>query len=226
LYGRTTIDGNYALGFLVQLDVNGDGITDLQKILSDFSLIDFGNYFAIGENNNVAVLTDDEADCANRIDCEEIYTLRFQYVRTGQAIIAAFPNVAPTANLRDDLALETNTIIRDQASIGSLVVLGDFAVIGAETDIKDGVRIGESSMIGFKTKIEDDALIGDNTVIGSESTIKKDADIGDGVTIGDKVEIGENATIEDNVVIGNDVVIKDGVTVPDGTVVPDGTTVE
>lgn len=97
-----------------------------------------------------------------------------KYARIGDGcIIAPMCSIQSTANIKDNVAVNTAAII------GHDVVIEQSSVISSQVNLGGGCHVGTESYIGMGALIREGIKIGDNVIIGMGSVVHND--IPDGV---------------------------------------------
>jgi len=104
----------------------------------------------------------------------------------------------------------TQNILKEAAACGLKIkdmkfkgaVIGDNAIIRANTTVYSDVKIGKNFRTGHNVMIREETSIGDDVLIGTNTILDGRTVIGNHVSIQGNVYIPLNVIIEDNVFIG------------------------
>jgi acetyltransferase-like isoleucine patch superfamily enzyme/dTDP-4-dehydrorhamnose 3,5-epimerase-like enzyme len=97
------------------------------------------------------------------------------------------------------------TAIVDTTALGAGCRVGEYASIGAEVTLADGVGVGAGARLLGRIRIDEAATIGANVVLGITHPSSSD-----GITVGRNARIDANATVLPGVAIGRGAVVEAG----------------
>jgi UDP-3-O-[3-hydroxymyristoyl] glucosamine N-acyltransferase len=230
--GASTITAE-AIAVLVSGELIGDGNVVISGVApldradaSELSILSSGKYANLMATTKAGVVLVDpefrEAPGAPRA--------RIIVKQPQEKLLSLLPRLYPQESTKPDIAATAR--IGKGASLGRGLSIGEYAIIGANSKLADGVAIGAHCVVGDGVSIGDDSrlwphvTIYSGATIGARTLIHSGARIGcdgfgyvfrDGAhqkiphvgrcIIGDDVEIGANTTIDrgsiDDTVVGN-----------------------
>ena len=152
------------------------------------------------------------------------------------AVVGRAARIRTGVDAGSDLSIAFGSVLGADTQLGDGVTIGALATIEAASIGNDvvmarGVQVGAGSTIGLDTVLGPNVMLGANNIVGERVRMRKDVEFGAGASIGDDATIGRGTQADADVTVGADakvrsaVIIGEGATVDPGALIPRATVI-